>query len=47
MKVGVWLGIELRSSEAIIGTPAGVVKTRTIRLLPEEQKWNADDILVI
>ena len=45
MREGVWLGMRLRSNEALIGTPGGVVKARTIRTLPEEEKWNGTSIL--
>lgn len=40
MKEGLWLGIKHRSDEAIIGTPGGVVKARTIRRLPKDKRWD-------
>ena len=40
MKEGLWLGIRHRSDEAIIGTTGGVVKARTIRRLPKDQRWD-------
>ena len=39
---GIWLGINARTEEAFIGTDKGVVKCRTIKHLPEEEKWNAE-----
>ena len=32
-------------NEALIGTLGGVVKTRTIRILPEDEKWSGVSIL--
>ena len=37
LREGIWLGMRLRTNEALICTPGGVVKTRTIRILPEDQ----------
>ena len=37
--------MRLRTNEALIGTPGGVVKTRTIRILPEDEKWSSASIL--
>ena len=45
MREGIWLGMRMRTNEALIGTPAGVVKARTIRILPEDEKWSAAMIL--
>ena len=44
---GVWLGVDQRTSETIIGTPSGVVKSRTIKRKLEETRWEADEILGI
>ena len=38
LREGIWLGMRLRTNEALTGTPGGVVKTRTIRILPEDEK---------
>ena len=46
MREGIWLGMRMRTNEALIGTPAGVVKARTIRILPED-KWSAAMILEV
>ena len=47
MREGIWLGMRMRTNEALIGTPAGVVKARTIRILPEDEKWSAAMILEV
>ena len=41
---GVYLGINMTSSEAIIGTELGIVKARTVRRVPEESRWSAEAI---
>lgn len=38
---GIWLGLRLRTDEALIGTPSGVIKARTIRRIPADEMWNA------
>ena len=45
VREGIWLGMRMRTNEALIGTPVGVVKARTIRILPEDEKWSAAMIL--
>ena len=45
LREGIWLVMRLRTNEALIGTPGGVVKTRTIRILPEDEKWSGASIL--
>ena len=42
MSEGIWLGTNGRTQEVFIGTGAGVVKCRTIKRLPEEEKWDAN-----
>ena len=41
---GIWLGMDMRSTEVIIGTPSGVVKARSVRRRPEDERWNIDSI---
>ena len=41
---GVWLGTIERIEDAIIGTPNGVTKCRTVTRLLENQRWNADNV---
>ena len=38
---GIWLGVESRTGEIRVGTPSGVVKSRTIRRRIEAERWNA------
>ena len=38
---GTWLGINARTEEVLIGTKKGVIKCRTIKRLPESQRWDA------
>ena len=45
LREGIWMGMRLRTNEALIGTPGGVVKARTIKILPEDEKWNGASIL--
>ena len=42
LKEGLWLGVRLRSDEALIGTANGVVKARTTRRPPKSQRWGAE-----
>ena len=41
---GIFLGLQRRSNEAIIGTENGVFKCRTIRRMAPDQKWSMDFI---
>ena len=38
---GIWCGVNGRTGEVFIGTKRGVVKCRTVRRLPEDQRWDA------
>ena len=45
---GVWLGNLERSSEAIIGTPEGIVKARTVRRHAEyRERWNIEELTAV
>ena len=37
-----WLGIRDRSAETIVGTPEGCIKVRSVRKMPEGQKWGGE-----
>ena len=41
---GVWLGVEARTGEVRVGTPSGVVKSRSIRRKIEAEKWSVDSV---
>ena len=44
---GIWVGLNMKSDESIIGTPNGVFKAQTVRRLPEDQRWCAEEVLNI
>ena len=44
---GVRLRLRLKSGESIIATQIGVIKAKTVRWLPEEQKWCAENVLSV
>ena len=35
---GMWLGLRMKSDQSIIGTLDGVIKAKTVRRLPEDQR---------
>ena len=39
---GVYLGVQDRSDESLIGTPEGPVKCRDVRARPDDEKWGKD-----
>ena len=41
---GVFLGCKATTGEKIIGTLDGVVRARTVRRRPEEERWNQDNL---
>ena len=41
------LGLRIKWDESVIGTPDGVNEARTIRRLPEDQRWCAEEVLNI
>ena len=47
MKDGVWLGLIDATNEAIIGTHQGFFKARTVRILADSTRWDADYIINI
>ena len=44
---GLWLGLDLRTAEVLIGTPTGVVRARTVKRRVEEDRWSAEEALAI
>ena len=44
---GVFLGIRARSNEVYIGTPEGVIKTRTIHRKPLDERWKPQVVQAI
>ena len=47
VEVGVWLGLVLTSDETLIGTSHGVVRARSIRRLPEAERWDYTTLALI
>ena len=41
---GVWLGVRPQTSEVIVGTDNGVFKARSVRRLPDSEKWCAETL---
>ena len=44
---GIWLGVCPRTDEAIIGTPAGVVRAGSVKRRTLEEAWKAAELLAI
>ena len=44
---GVWLGVCPRTDEGIVGTPAGIVRTGTVKRQAIEDAWKASSLLSI
>ena len=42
---GIWLELRMKSDESIIGTANGVIRAKTGRRLPEDQRWRAEEVL--
>ena len=42
---GIRLGLRMKSDESIIGTPNGVIKAKTARRLPVDQRWRTEEVL--
>ena len=44
---GFWLGMDVRTTEVIIGTATGIVRARAIRRRPEDERWCIEGLLKI
>ena len=44
---GIWLGLRIKGDTSIIGTPNGVIKAKSVRRFPENQRWCAEEVLNI
>ena len=42
---GIWLGVNERNGAHILGTEDGTFESRSVRRLPEEQKWDLESVL--
>lgn len=44
---GIWLGLDSRTDEGIVGTRYGVYRTSTIKSVPEDQRWDVVKVLSV
>ena len=44
---GLWIGINERNGANILGTPTGVVESRSVRRLPEGEQWDAEMVVAM
>ena len=47
LRQGVWLGLDSRTDEHIIGTSYGVYRASTIKGVPEDKRWDAAGVLAV
>ena len=47
LRAGVWLGLDSRTDESLVGTKYGVYRTATCKGLPEHQRWNPHNVLAM
>ena len=40
MEYGIWIGLKMRTDEVLVGTPRGNIRARTIKRLPDRDKWD-------
>ena len=44
---GVWLGLDIRTDENIMGTSYGIYKTAPIKGMPEDKRWDSAKALAV
>eukprot|EP00973_Karenia_brevis_P058224 8105965-Karenia_brevis.AAC.1 len=44
MEYGIFVGVNRRSNEFLIAYEEGIRRVRSIRRIPEEQKWGVDNL---
>ena len=44
---GVFLGVRVRSSEILVGTKDGIKLARSVRRIPEEDRWTAEALELV
>ena len=44
---GVWLGLDSRTDENVVGTSYGIYRTSTIKGMPEDKRWNSEKVLAV
>ena len=47
LREGVWLGLDSRTDESIIGTSYGIYRASTIKGVPEDQRWSSVKALAV
>ena len=47
LREGVWLGLDGRTDENLIGTSYGIYRSSTVRGLPEDRRWNASTVMQV
>ena len=47
LRTGVWMGLDNRTDESLVGTKYGVYRTATVKSLPEDQRWNPHNVLAV
>ena len=47
LRHGIWLGLDSRTDEHIIGTSYGVYRASTIKGVPEDKRWDAAGVLAV
>ena len=44
---GVWLGLDSRTDENIVGISCGIYRTSTIKGMPEDKRWSSAKVLAV
>ncbi len=44
---GVWLGVNPRNNEDLVGTSAGVFRASVVKRVPEDERWSADKVFSV
>ncbi len=44
---GIWVGINPRTNEVLIGTPSGVIRAKAIRRRTKDERWSYDKVMEI
>ena len=47
LREGVWLGLDNRTDENLIGTAYGVYRSSTIKGVPEDKRWDSAKVLAV
>ena len=47
LREGVWLGLDSRTDENIIGTSYGTCRAATIKGVPEDKRWDSARVLTV